>query len=157
MRHSKKSQYTEIDERVIYILVSPISNTFYLTHCNKKILKNLYRQHLCGYYYKTKNWINEMKKQDLHPCLYVLDEVTCTKVEAFNYVIVWTKIFLDAGYISVSQGNAMAYKDNLLDKNVPLYNERRNYNIKQIVQCKNCKVQNYNRVKCKMFQGEDND
>ena len=154
MRGSKKSQYTDIDDRVIYILLSPETNDFFLSHCNKKIIKNLYRQHLCGYYYKTKKFSEGLKTKGLRPCLFILEEIRCTKVEAFNYVIVWTKIFLDAGFMNLTQGNVMEYKDNLLEKNIPLYEKRKNFEIEKFILCKNCRVQNYNRKQCKMFRGE---
>lgn len=149
MRGTSKSQYTDVDNRAIYVLMSPISKEFFCSHCPTKSLQGLYRQHFSQNRPKTAKWIEEdLKSIGLHPCLFVLEEVNCTKVEAFSFVIVWTKIFHESGYESLQQGNVMDYKEELFDNNQVLYEQRKNIDIKDLVSCKNCKVQTYNHKKC---------
>ena len=148
MRGTKKSQCTEVDDRAIYIMMSPVSKEFFCGHCTLRILRNLYRQHMCEHYTKTSEWIQELKRNDLHPCLFVLEEVRCSKVEAYNYVVVWTKIFSDAGYTSLQQGNVMDYMQDLTAGNQTLYEQRKSIDLKELLRCKNCRVQTYNKVKC---------
>lgn len=150
MRYSKKSQYKDIAERVIYLLLFPATKGFFIFHCPKKAVRDYYRQHIHGTYYKTQQHVEELKKQNLRPCFYVLEEVNTTKVDAYNYVIVWTKIFCDAGYVVLDHGNVSVYKDDLLDRNVLLYNERKSTDLSTLLTCDNCLVKTYNHSHCKL-------
>lgn len=150
MRHSRKSQYKDIAERVIYILLIPTTKEFFIFHCPKKAVRDYYRQHIHGTYYKTKKPIEDLKKQNLHPCFFVLEEVNTTKVDAYNYVIVWTKIFSEAGYIGLDQGNVSVYKDNLLDRNILLNDNRKNADLPMLTNCEHCLVKIYNHSHCKL-------
>ena len=149
MRYSKKSQYKEIADRVIYLLLFPGTKDFFIFHCPKRAVRDYYRQHIHGRYYKTKQAVDNLKKQNVHPCLFVLEEVNATKVEAYRYVIVWTKIFYDAGYVGLDQGSVKDYKDDLLEGNVVLYNERKDTNLSAFTTCDRCLVKIYNHVHCK--------
>lgn len=150
MRHTKKSQYKDIAERVIYLLLFPATKEFFIFHCPKKSIRDYYRQHMHGTYYKTQQHVEELKKQNLHPCFFVLEEVNTTKVDAYNYVIVWTKIFSEAGYIGLDQGNVSVYKDNLLDRNILLYDNRKNADLPMLTNCEHCLVKIYNHSHCKL-------
>lgn len=149
MRNSKKSQYKEVAERVIYLLLFHGTKDFFIFHCPKKAVRDYFRQHMHGTHYKTMKSIEELKKQDLHPCLFVLEEVNTTKVDAFNYVIVWTKIFTEAGYTGLDHGNVNVYKDDLFDHNVILYDERKNADLSSLLTCEYCLVKIYNRTHCR--------
>lgn len=149
MRHSKKSQYKDIAERVIYLLLFPATKEFFIFHCPKKSVRDYYRQHMHGTYYKTKQRVEDLKKQNLRPCFFILEEVTTTKVDAFNYVIVWTKIFSEAGYEGLDHGNVSVYKDDLLDRNVALYNARKDSDLSGKLICEHCLVKIYNHAHCR--------
>ena len=156
MARSKKSQYTEKDNRTIYILLNPLSKEFYIGHCKTTLLKDIFRHHYYGQRYQTKDSIEHLKKQHLHPCLFILEEIYSTKVEAFNYVICWTKIFYEQGYKSLNQGNVMDYIQNLYETNLLIYNSRKDRKISEICDCNRCIVANYGRHKCPIFKGDDN-
>lgn len=149
MRHSKKSQYKDIAARVIYLLLFPGTKYFFVFHCPKKAVRDYFRQHMHGTYDKTKAAVEELKKQNLHPCLFVLEEVETTKVLAYRYVVVWTKILSEAGYVGLDQGNVSVYKDNLLDENVVLYNARKDTDLSKILTCEHCIVKIYSHSHCK--------
>ena len=157
MRGSKKSQYINTKERFIYVLLSPLSKEFFIGHCRKDLLIDVFKDHYYGQRYQTKACFSELKKHDLHPCLFVLEELTCTKVEAFNHVIVWTKIYCAAGYKSLNEGNVMSYIENLLEKNLLIYNERKQKNISENRKCSRCVVANYGRKKCPLYKGDYNE
>lgn len=156
MRHSKKSQYTEISNRVIYILMSPLTKEIFVGHCREDLLKTVFQDHIYGERYQTQDFVKELKDQNLHPCLFILEKITCTKVEAFGYVVAWTKIFVEHGYQNLNQGNVRTYINNLLDKNLSLYMERKDTEIGKNLICENCLVSNYNRKKCCLMKGETN-
>lgn len=149
MRYSKKSQYKEVAQRVIYLLLFPGTKDFFIFHCPQKAVRDYYRQHIHGRYYKTKQAVENLVNQNLHPCLFILEEVNATKVEAYRYVVVWTKIFYDAGYVGLDQGSVKDYKDDLLEGNVVLYNERKDTNLSAFTTCDRCLVKIYNHAHCK--------
>lgn len=145
-----------MNERVIYLLLSPISKEFFIGHCRKDLLKDIFKDHYYGQRYQTRACFTELKRANLHPCLFILEELTCTKVEAFNYVVIWTKIFHETGYKSLNQGNVIKYIESLLDKNLHLYEERKKTDISECTKCSGCIVINYGRKKCSLYKGEEN-
>lgn len=153
MRHSEKAQYTKTEKRSIYILLFPLSKQSYISHCRKDLLKSVYQDHLYGERYQTKRFISELKEKNLHPCLFSLEELSCTKVEAFSHVVAWTKIFSDAGYVSLNQGNVSVYIDDLHGETFEIYKKRKKKNISDLITCDRCLVSNYARQKCPMFSG----
>lgn len=84
----KKSQYTEKSDRTIYVLINPVTNEFYISHCRSDLIKDVFKQHLYGQRYQTKDSFLSLRKGNEHPCLFVLEEIFTTKVDAYNYVIV---------------------------------------------------------------------
>lgn len=156
MARSKKSQYTEKENRTIYILLNPLSKEFYIGHCKTKLLKDIFKHHYYGKRYQTKNSFQNLKDKQLHPCLFILDEIYSTRVEAFNYVICWTKIFIENGYTSLNQGNVIDYITDLYENNLLIYNARRAYELNNLCNCNKCIVSNYGRKKCSLFNGDTN-
>lgn len=157
MARSKKSQYTKKENRTIYILLNPLSNEFYIGHCKSTLIKDVFKQHYYGERFYTKESFYNLKKQGLHPCLFLLENIYSSKVEAYKHVIVWTKIFLENGYTSLNQGNILDYINSLHDKNIVLYNDRKEIAINDICNCEICKVSNYGRKKCHLFKGDKNE
>lgn len=143
-----KSQYTETDERIIYAIVNPITNEFIVNHVQINGLYDVYKHNHMELRYKTAESIRKLKKQGLKPCCFVLETVKSTKVEAYKHVIVWTKIFLENGYINLDTGNVIDYANDLFEKNQELYNINRERNLKEICSCNNCKFPNYGRAEC---------
>ena len=157
MARSKKSQYTVKADRVIYLLLSPLSKDFFISHCQKSLIIDVFKHHYYGKRYKTEASIETLKKKELHPCLFILETVNATKVEAYNYVIVWTKIFSEAGYTSLDKGNVLCYAEDLYENNLLLYNKRKPTIIEDYLKCSNCLVSNYGRRQCRLYKGEEND
>jgi len=157
MRYSKKSQYTEKTDRVIYLLLNPLTKEFFISHCQNKLIIDVFRHHYYGKRYQTKENIEDLKTEGLHPCLFVLETINSTKVEAYNYVIAWTKIFSEAGYTNINEGNILNYIADLHENNLLIYNERKDKSIEQILDCNNCLVSNYGRKQCSLYKGESND
>ena len=151
-KYHKKTQYTEKENRTIYIILNPLSKEFYIGHCKSTLLKDVFKQHYYGQRNHTKDCFLKLKKQDLHPCLFKLEEIKSTKVEAFNYVIVWTKIFIESGYTNLNRGNILNYIQNLYEHNILIYNERKNRKMTEINSCESCVVQNYERHQCTLFK-----
>ena len=147
-RYSKKSQYKQIEDRVIYSLHSPVGNDCYIGHCRKDLLKDVYKDHCRGERYKTAAMTADLKARGLRPCLHILYEVSCTKVEAYRHVIVWSKILRDNGYRNLDQGNVSCYVDDMLPDTLSVYNRHRNATLDDLLRCDNCIVKMYARKLC---------
>lgn len=111
-------------------------------------MRKTYCLHYNGYKYKTENSIDELKAQGLKPCCFKLEIVNCTEIQAYRYRIVWTKIFMEQGYKNLDKGNITCYAADLLPKNIPLYEARKNIDLSELTSCKNCLFPNYGRTMC---------
>ena len=153
-RNSNKSQYKKKGNRIIYILRSPIGKEFYINHCQHESLMPIFRQHCAGQRFQTSTCLNELKLKGLLPCLYILDEIYATPVEAYSHVIAWTKIMIDAGYTSLNQGSIMDYIEDLYEKSELIYNKNKVKNLQDICNCSKCIVSHYRNKRCPLYAGE---
>lgn len=156
MNQPNVESQNNVEERILYAVMIPNSTNFYIGHCQKDQLKSAFQRHYYGELYQTKDAIEEIKTKDLHPCLFRLEQLACTKKEAFRYVVAWSKIFQDAGYTNLNQGNVSVYIDNLLDETFEIYQKRKDRNIPQIITCNECCVAYYNNKRCPFYTGESN-
>lgn len=153
-RYSKKSQYTQVEDRVIYVLHAPFSNQFYISHCRKDLLRDVYKHHLRYQYYKTEVFVSSCKEQCVRSCLHVLEEVSCTKVAAYHHVIAWTKIFCDNGWNNLDQGEIVCYMADMLEHTLSIYAKHKDAVLKDLLQCRHCVVNKYNRKVCPNYKEE---
>lgn len=151
-RYSKKSQYTKVEDRVIYVLHAAESTKFYVSHCRKDLLKDVYKDHLRGERYKTCAFTAARKAQNTRPCVHILEELSCTKLDAYHHVIAWTKIFVDRGFESLDQGDVVCYAQEMFDDTLAIYRQNKDVVLKQILQCRNCIVKIYNRETCQKYK-----
>lgn len=152
--YSLKSQYTEKNKRIIYIMKSPLSKEFFVGHCKNTLLKDVYKQHFRGDRQQTKVCFQILKKQNLRPCLFILEEIESTKTEAYHHVIAWTKIFFEAGYTNLDQGNISTYMNDLYKKSYAVYTANKDTDLGIKCNCDTCVVSNYGRKKCPLYKGE---
>ena len=150
-RYSKKSQYKQVEDRVIYVLGFPGLKDFYIGHCRKDLLKDVYRDHLRGERYKTKNAVAECKAQGLRPCLHVLEEVRETKVDAYHHVIAWSKIFAERGYMGLDNGNVVCYMEDMLEHTLSVYEQHKTVDLGELLRCETCVVAMYGRRLCPSY------
>ena len=147
-RLPQKSQYKKIENRIIFLMRSPLSKEFFIGHCQPHSLMPIFRQHCAGDRYYTNVCFTNLKKQGLHPCLTILEEVKCTQVEAYSHIIAWTKIFVDAGYTNLNTGNVMDYIEDLYEKSKTIYEVNKTKILTEICSCNSCIVSNYGYKKC---------
>lgn len=147
-RHPQKTQYKDKDNRVIYLLRSPITDEFFIGHCRPESLMSTFRQHSSGRRNHTGNCFSLLKKEGLHPCLAVLEEIFATPVEAYSHVVAWTQIFIENGYASLNTGNIMRYIDDLNQDSYRVYDLNKFSNLKKICDCSACLVSNYAHKLC---------
>lgn len=147
-RHPGKSQYKNMKMQVIYLLRSPKSKEFFVGHCQPNSLMPVFRQHWSGDRNYTDKCFLDLKKEGLHPCLTVLEELPLTDVEAYKRVIAWTKIFVDAGYKNLNTGNIECYMEDMFGETLSAYEQNKDSDIDEICDCKSCLVSNYGRKPC---------
>ena len=148
-RPSKKSQYTEIKNRTIFVLMSPITKEFYVGYTLRHNMRSTYKDHYIEAKYKTADMVSCLKHDGFKPCCLALESLDCTKVEAYNRVVVWTKILMENGYENLDKGDTVRYANDLLDKNIPLYEERKNVSLEEYFDCQNCLFPDYGRQMCR--------
>lgn len=147
-RPKKKKQYKEIKERTIFVLKNPNTKEFFIGHSLTHNMRSTYKDHYIEIKYKTENIVRELKSKGLKPCCFELETINCTAVQAYRHIIVWTKIFMEQGYINLDTGTVIDYASDLLPENISLYEERKNINLEEITSCKNCLFPNYGRTDC---------
>ena len=147
-RPKKKKQYYVKKDRTIYLIKNPNSREFYIGHTLSHNIRSTYKDHYIETKYKTANMIRELKNQGLKPCCFTLEKIHCTSVQAYRYVIIWTKIFIEQSYNNLDTGAVIEYAADLLEENIPLYEERKNTNLAELIQCKNCLFPDYGRKIC---------
>ena len=67
---------------------------------------------------------------------------------AYRYVVVWTRIFLEQGYINLDKGEVISYANDLLEDNIVRYNERKQADLRETCVCQNCVFPNYGNKMC---------
>lgn len=147
-RSKRNKKYRKIQERTLYIIKNPITKEFYIGHTLSHNMRSTYKDHYIEIKNKTKNTIKQLKINGLKPCCFELETIECTAVQAYRYIIVWTKIFMEQGYINLDTGTIVDYATNLLPENIPLYEERKKKKLHEILVCKNCLFPEYGRNKC---------
>ena len=156
-RYSKKSQYKQIEDRVIYSLHSPVGNDCYIGHCRKDLLRDVYKDHLRGERYKTEKAVSDCKARGLRPCLHILEEISATKVSAYRHVIAWTKILTERGYAGLDKGEVECYMEDMLDHTRSVYEQYKNTNVSKMMACRRCFVRIYGRKLCVSYEEDRNE
>lgn len=153
---NKNCIYTKRESRIIYILFSPTKNIFYINHCLKTSIKEVYRHNIKGRRALTKNFIEEIKPH--RPCLFILEELkNSTRAEANKLVLVWLKILIENGYKSYNNPKFINLTNHLYFYNQRLYEERKNTKLEQMFLCENCFIPNYKNIICKKYPNEKRD
>lgn len=149
-RHPRKSQYRNTQKQIIFLLRSPKSKEFFVGHCQPDSLMPIFRQHWAGDRIYTDKCFLELKKEGLHPCLAVLEEIYATNVEAYRSVIAWTKIFVDAGFKNLNTGNIEYYMQDMFGDTLVAYEMNKDADLAKICDCSSCLVSRYGRKNCPM-------
>ena len=141
MAHApQRKQYTEKQNRCIYIILNIITKEFFVGYTlnGKENLRCAFKAHRTEKRNATKGFMSHTKEQGVHPCFIKLDELYCTKIEAYHAVIGWTKIFVEQGYINVDHGNIENYIEDIFGEAKEYYENKKHVNIDHIICCDKC-------------------
>lgn len=156
MPRPRKSQYTKKEERTLYVLKSPTSKKFIVGKTLATNERSTYKDHYILSKYKTAGMIEELKSQGLKPCCFRLETLTCTEVEGYHRLVVWTRLFIENGYEPIEQGNTLNYAMDLLPHNQKLFDELQALNLNEMLTCSHCLFPNYGRKMCALREGSCN-
>lgn len=136
-----KSQnfYETQTERYIFALVFKDKH-IYINNVTKKSFKSIYNNHLNGGCYVTAKYISELQDSEMKLCMIKLDELYCSKSEAFARQLVWTRYFIDNDYTIINEGLIQEYAMDLFENNKSFYEEIKNKPIDEQLSCSNCLV-----------------
>ena len=139
-RISQKKQYTEKQSRCIYVILNPKTKEFYIDYTlnEKENLRCAFKAHRTEKRAKTLDMIRRAKEHDVRPCFFKLDELYCTKVEAYHAVIGWAKIFIDREYINVDHSNIECYIEDIFGEAEKYYESKKGVDMTQLFTCERC-------------------
>lgn len=158
-RPPKKKQYTEKKHRAIYVILNSLTKEFYIDYTLDEYenLRSAYKEHYTGKRNKTREMILKMRAQENKPCYFILEKVYDTKVETYRYVIAWTKVFIEQGYVNLDRGDIIGYTNDLFGTAKTIYENRQTVNVNKVFTCENCVFPNYGRTPCTLKKrGEQN-
>ena len=151
------SIYTKKENRIIYLFKNPLTKEFIVGHCLESTIRNTYGRNYNCKLYSTKVFMQTIIDNGNRPCMFELEKSYCTVAEAYRLVVMWTKIFCEAGYSLISTGNIKKQIEELYDDNLVRYNERKSKFSAEITSCEKCLFPVYARKKCKLNKSVGND
>ena len=150
-RPSRKSQYTVIEERSLYVILNRFTKEFFVDYALSRNIRSAYLRHCSCSRRQTEAMIARMKEAGTRPCCFRLADMACTKVEAYRAVIGWTRVFVDQGFISLDHGNMAEYIQDLFGYAKLVYEQNKDVNIAELCACKNCLVPVFKKQPCEML------
>lgn len=117
----RKSQYTQREERVLYVILNPRTKEFYIDYTLKKNVRQLYIEHCLGNRARTKQMVSDLKNRNMRPCCFRLSDLKCSKVKAYRHVIAWTKKLVENGYKNIDEGNISEYINDIFGETKDIY------------------------------------
>ncbi len=152
----KKRKIDEQKDRVIFLLCSPDRKYFYMNHCSRNTVKEVYRHNIKGRIESSEHFINTIKPN--RPCLFVLEELpNSTLNETYNRLLVWQKILLDNDYTSCNHEPLIKAAQQVAPRNIPLYEERKSANLTLITSCERCLAATHNKQICPYYKPTDDE
>lgn len=106
-----KEPLKEID---IYVLISQISDEFYVGKTKKGNAYNAYKEHARYRKKSTKELFERSEEEARFPQMYLLGTVISTEKGAFQHCVAWTKYFVDRSFTALAGKKTMDYVDDLL-------------------------------------------
>ena len=129
---------------VVYVLLSKQTNSFFISRGTEETLRETYRHHIKLRRYYSEEFIKSIAPE--RPCLFVLERIDPDN--SADILIVWLRILRENGFVSFNHKTLIEYSENLYYDNEVAYRQRKDTDLSQIFDCKNCLVPTYNKVTC---------
>lgn len=143
---------TNRKEYALYILLNKSDNSFFIWYCDAKNVYDAFRLHYSLKFMKTKEWIENIKKQNKKPCIFILERINGTREDCYALTLIWTKIFIGNNFISIESDNVLNDVRYLYENNLEKYYLRTQYNLNKIVGCEGCILPFYKNIYCENYK-----
>ena len=118
----RKRKQNEAQPHKIYVLLSTISNEFFVGKTTAAKPNVAYKFHAAGKHTQTKKLFAESRKNQIFPKMYLLEEVNVTPKTAFGYCVAWTKYFIEQGLTPLANQTVLDYTEDLIEANETVFN-----------------------------------
>lgn len=134
-------------ETEIYVLISQISNEFFVSKIKFPNHYQAYKDHVGLKNAQTRELFRESEKQNKFPKMYLLNHLNTDAETGFKHCVAWTKYFIEHGYKPLSEGRILDYAKDLLDETKIIYEGIKDIPLDETLSDTQLLVENYIRKK----------
>ena len=149
MQKKKTETYTKKNNYSIYIILHPLTKECYIHFCTMTALQNTYKNHYILKNSLTKKLFQEHKYTLYPPEMYLLENIQCTKSEAYVHQIIWLKYFTNNKYLPLNHPDDITASQNLFEENREIYQKISEIPLENIINNDARLFGNYGRKKTK--------
>lgn len=135
----------ELHEIDVYVIVSQISNEFYVWKCQSGRLYENYKAHAAGRSISTKELFERSDKEAVFPKMYCLETLQTTERMAFRHIVAWTKYFIEHGFEPLAYDTIVAYAGDMVEYTQSVYDRIDLLPIEAVLAEDKCIVKQYKR------------
>lgn len=133
------------NEDDIYVIVSQISNEFFVGKTKAGNAYNAYKDHARFKNKQTKKLFMQSEKEKKFPQMYILESLEITEQMAFRHCIAWTKYFMDQGLTPLSTAMIVGYTDDMLEDTKDFYESIAPLRLNEVLSEEKLRVKNYQK------------
>lgn len=130
----------EID---VYVIVSRISNEFYVWKIKHPNTYQAYKDHVNGNFGRTKDLFERSLQEKQMPRMYLLDTLATTEQKAYRHCLAWTRYFMEQGLTPLSTEYFLQNVSDLLPETEQLYDSIRDKPLDLVLSEENTLVSDY--------------
>lgn len=112
-----------IKEIDVFVLISQISNEFFVGKTRTENAYNVYKDHARFRSKQTKELFQRSEKENKFPRLYLLETIVTTEEIAFQHCVAWTKYFMEHHHIALTSNRILSYTSDMLPETKIVFNE----------------------------------
>lgn len=122
-----------IKEIEIYVLISQISNEFYVWKAKSPNSYQAYKDHAGKKFKQTKDLFERAEKEKKFPQMYLLETIATTSETAYRHCIAWTKYFVEHGMQPLAAERILKHADDLLPETKEIYDVFKNNSLEDVL------------------------
>lgn len=139
----RKPLRDEVKELEIYIILSSISDEFYVWKTKQPNHYQVYKDHARLKYARTRDLFIRSQEAHTFPKMYLLETIHATETKAFCHCVAWTRYFLEQGYSPLATPTILDYANHLNEDSQTIYDKIRHHSIEDIIQEKQLLVSSF--------------
>lgn len=151
----RNRKQNEAQSHKIYVLLSTISNEFYVGKTTAAKPNVAYKFHAAEKHAQTKQLFAESRKNQNFPKMYLLEEINVTPKTAFGYCVAWTKYFIEQGLTPLANQTVLDYTEDLTEANETVFNCIKAVPIDSVISDEHLLIETYHVQKKKTTGGSE--